>query len=121
MAIPGYISSQLAALGGVPQRILTGVFEYVLSNLKIGAPEHQKRAANMQWYCLRATSPATPNETFSIEHGLTGAPYVLLPVLDPRVPGSSIDIAIPRAADDRRIFLACAVANAAVTVYVEGE
>lgn len=120
MAVPGYVSTQLAALGRDTQAVLGRVFEYVLSNLKIGPPEHQKRAANLQWYCLRSQAPAIANTEWSIEHGLSGIPYVCIPVLDPREVDSTTDLKITRAADAKRIYLSCGVANAPVTVYVEG-
>ena len=120
MAIPGYIGTQLAGLGKEAQGILTRVFEYVLGNLKFGAPETGKRALNFQWYCLTATAPATPDTEFSILHGLSSAPYLVLPVLDARVPASSVNVTVTKASDAKRIYLSCSIANAPITVYVEG-
>lgn len=121
MAVPGYVSSQLASLGAAAQGVLTRVFEYVLSNLKFGPPTHKKRASNFQIYCLQATSPATPGEEFSIEHGLASAPYLLFPALDLRQEfGGSVNVTPTRPSDEKRVYLSCTVANAPITVYVEG-
>lgn len=120
MAIPGYITTQLAALGKDAQGPLSRVFEYVLSNLKAGATDSGKRAANFQWYRLDAVSPATPGETFSVEHGLPSAPYFVLPFLDGRVAGGSVAVRIAAPSDAKRVYLTCDDANALVSVYVEG-
>ena len=66
MADIGYVESELGALPTDQKRSLVSAFRYVLSNLTLGAPEHQKRATNFQLYYLSSTTASDANAEFSI-------------------------------------------------------
>lgn len=121
MADPGYVKS---LLGGLPadQRSLFGqVFEYVLGNLRVGLPGHQKRAENTQWYELDITTPATANEEFTVAHGLNVVPRVAFPAIDLTTVGSGMaTLVTTRAADSKRLYLSSPSTNVALTLFVEG-
>lgn len=113
--------SQLAGIADEKtRRILITVFEYVLGNITLGAPEHQERAKNLQAYWLTGTSSTTANQEFSIAHGLNTAPKYAIPAVDL---GSSntktIRLQTTRPADSKRVYFASPETSANITLLVE--
>lgn len=122
MADKGYV---LTLLRGIPdartQSVLKEVFTHVLDNLRLGVPEHQTRAENMQQYWLQSTT-ATSTSEFSVQHGLVQTPRYALMVLELDRPGSKAGgLTVSRAADGSRIYLKADAGstNVPVTLLVE--
>ena len=120
MANIGYVRSLLGGLATQERRTFGDVFDYVLNNLRIGLPGHQKRAENLQLVQLNATTPGTAGEEFSIAHGIGAAPRVLFPCLDLHTVGAQlIPLQVSRAADENRVYFTSASTGATITVFVE--
>ena len=121
MAVSAYVET---ALGGLPAQVRSAfrvVFDYVLTSLRLGRPVVDRRAENMQWYFIQGTTPAVANEEFSIAHGLGRAPYVCLPVVPlDAVGGALVRLAVPRVADERRVYLTSPDVDAPVMLLIEG-
>jgi hypothetical protein len=120
LADSGYIRGQLGSFQGQQKTALETIFTYVLNNLRVGLPGNQKRAENLQWYQLDATTPASANEEFSIAHGLNAAPRLVVPVLDVTQTGNAfVPLAVTRPADAKRIYLESTFTNTPITIFVE--
>jgi hypothetical protein len=121
VADKGYVRSLLAAIPDAStKRVLTQAFEHVLDNIRIGVPEHQTRAVNLQAYWLNSTTPATANEEFSIAHGLPTTPHYAIPVLELDKPGAMVvPLEVARAADSKRIYLKSTSTSAPFLLLVE--
>ena len=106
MADLGYVKSQLTSVPDVPTRkALDNVFTHILGNIRVGVPEHQTRAVNLQAYFLQSTS-ASDTAEFSIAHGLPDAPHWGIILLDLSQPGAkAAGYTVSRAADGRRVYL----------------
>ena len=106
MADLGYLRSLLSGISDDPtRRILLTAFEHVLTDLRVGVPEHHVRATNLQLYFQMSTT-ASDTAEFSIAHGLAGAPHLAIPVLDLRQPGAKlVPLTVTKAADRRRVYL----------------
>lgn len=122
MATSSYAKS---LLGGIPSELksaFTRVMEYIFDgNLRFGAIDHQQRAENFAGVFLNSTTAATANQEFSMLHGLTRVPNVVIPVLDPRAVNARLigDLTISRAADEMRVYFTSASTGAAFTIYLE--
>ncbi len=120
MANPGYIKGLLGFLPSDSRRVFGVIFDYLLGNLRVGLPGHQKRAENLAWVQLDGTTPAVADTEFSIEHGIETAPRVLFPCVDLTTVGAKlIPLSVTRAADNRRVYLSNSSTSAAFTVFVE--
>lgn len=120
MASAGYVDRLLTAVETGLQRVLKEVFRYILTSLRFGPFEHQTRCENFQAYYLEGTTPATANQEFSIVHGLSRAPYLVVPVMPLNAVGARIvPLEVSRAADATRIYLKSSVASAPITVIIE--
>lgn len=124
MASPSYVNSLMGGLDAALKRSLTFIFEYVLNNLRLGRPDAESdrtRAENFQWYYHEATTPSTPDEEFSVSHGIGREPYALIPVLNLQVVGSKmVRLTVTRLPDSRRVYLSSPDADAAIGFYLEG-
>src|SRR5688572_16937154 len=107
MADIGYVRSLLGSIPDTTTKsVLQRVFEHVLANIRLGVPEHQTRATNLQAYWMTATTPAVANQEFSIAHGLQATPHYAIPVLELDRPGAqTVPLEVTRAADKSRIYL----------------
>jgi hypothetical protein len=110
---------------GIPdattRRILIECFEEAVgkTGMVYGDPDHQRKATNHRGYFEVSTTAASTGE-FSIQHGLSVAPTLAIPVLDVGQPGAQlVPIEITRAADDRRIYLKSTSTGARITLLVE--
>ena len=120
MADPGYIRGLLGPFEGTQKSALETIFTYVLGNLRVGLPGNQKRADNLQWYQLDATTPAVANEEFSVAHGLQASPRLIVPVLDATQVGNAfVPLTVSRPADSRRVYLKSSSTSAPITIYIE--
>jgi len=112
-----------ASVGGVPSEIkkaLIDSFTYVLNDIRVGLPGHQKRATNLRWTQINGTTHTTANTEFSVVHGLGRVPVVIFPALDlSAVNGTMPTLTVSRAADAMRMYLTSASTGAAFTVFVE--
>lgn len=92
----------------------------ILAGRPIPNDSQQSRGANVRWFPLSATTPATPSEEFSILHHLSTIPYNLIPCLPlDQIGAQLVELSVPRAADAMRVYLSSPVANAPITVFVE--
>lgn len=122
MADLGYVKSQLKGIKDAQTRAaLDTIFTHVLGNIRIGVPEHQTRAENLQMYWLQSTTAASTGE-FSIAHGLGTTPHYAIPVLELDRVGSRVGgLTVSRAADASRVYLKADAGstNSPLTVLVE--
>lgn len=123
MADEGYVRSKLRGISNAgDKQILTDIFVYLMQNLRLGVPEHQQRATNLQAYWMQSTSASDTSE-FSIAHGLPNTPHYAIPVLELDRPGAKVvPMEVSRAADSRRIYLKVPAGStgAPFTLLVEG-
>lgn len=122
MATSSFAKSLLGGLPADLKSALGKVMEYILDgNLRFGAIDHQQRAENFAGIYLRSTTASVANQEFSIAHGLSRVPNVIVPVLDPRVVNSRLlgDLTISRAADVVRVYFTSASTGVAFCLYVE--
>lgn len=99
----------LTLLRGIPdpktRNTLEQVFTHFMTNIRIGVPEHQTRAVNLQAYWMQSTTASDTSE-FSITHGLLTAPHYAIPVLELDKVGSKAGgLTVSRVADQSRIYL----------------
>lgn len=110
-------------LGGLPDAVkktMGDVFTYVLPNLRVGLPGHQKPAENLAWIQLDGTTSSVALTEFSIPHGLQAAPRVAFPCLDLTSSGTQlIPLVCSRAADSRRVYFRSTSTSAAFTIFIE--
>ena len=122
MADKAYVLTLLRGITDQRTRVaLEQAFTHVMDNLRLGVPEHQTRAVNMQGYWLQSTTASDTSE-FSIAHGLLTAPHYAIPVLELDKVGSKAGgLTVSRAADAARIYLKADAGstNAPITVLVE--
>jgi hypothetical protein len=116
----GYLRTLLAGIkDDGTRRILISAFEHVLSNIRLGIPEHHVRATNLQAYWQQSTTASDTSE-FSIAHGLPSAPHWAIPMLDLSQPGAKAGgFTVSRAADSKRIYLKADSTSAPVTLLTE--
>lgn len=120
MANSGYVLGKLRGLPDNVKNALTDIFTYVLPDIRVGLPGHQKKAENLAWIQLDGVTSTTANQEFSIAHGLAMPPRVLFPCLDLTSSGTQmVPMVCSRAADARRVYLRSATASAAFTIFVE--
>lgn len=118
MADRGYVASLLRQVPN--SSALRGIFDYVLRNIRVGLPGHQKPAENFQWIQLNGTTPATANAEFAIAHGLGAAPSVAFPCLDLQTAGNEMpQLGTARSSDDSYIYLYSPSTSVSFTVFVE--
>lgn len=120
MADLGYVQSLLRQVSDdKTRRALEECFKHVLGNIRLGVPEHQTRAVNLQTYFLTSTTAASTGE-FSIVHGLGTAPHLAFQVVDLSQPGAKlIPLEVARAADAARIYLKSTSTSAPFWLCVE--
>ena len=120
MAAPSYVTSLLAGFPPDQKRALQSVFDYVLTNLRLGRCAAGTRAENLQVYAVTGRTPATPDTEFSLPHGLGRAPYLLVPVLAlDDVNSELVPLRVTRAPDASRVYLASSVGDAPFKVLLE--
>jgi len=121
MASKGYVATLLNPLEATVKKALGSVFDYTLDSWRFGPVTHQKRSENVQAYYANSTTPGTPNEEFSIVHGLGVTPYLVLPVLAlDQVGAKVVRLTNARAPDNRRVYLSSPDVDSAFTVLIEG-
>ena len=115
MADLGYVRSLIRGIPDEKTRsVLDQVMTHVLENIRLGVPDHQTRATNLQAYWQESTT-ATSTGEFSVAHGLPSAPNYAIPVLALGTPGSKAGfLTVSRAADARRIYVKCDAGSTAV-------
>jgi hypothetical protein len=114
MADIGGVKSFLGGLEADTKKALEGAFTYVLNNLRVGLPGHQKRGDNLQWIQLDGVTSSVANQEFSIAHGFA------FPCLDLTSSGTQlVNVTNARVADNRRVYLRSASTSAAFTIFIE--
>lgn len=118
MADRGYVASLLKPLAD--SRLLTQVTDYILRNLRVGLPGHQKPAENLQWIQLDGVTHATALGTVAIAHGLSEAPRVAFPCLDLTTANKQMPVLFTaRPADASYVYLGSPSTSASFTIFVE--
>lgn len=120
MADLGYVKSLLRQVADeTTRRALDQVFTHILGNLRVGVPEHQGRAVNLQMY-FEASTSATSTGEFTVAHGLGVTPHLAIPVLDVSQPGArTVPLEVSRAADNQRLYLKSTSTAAPMWLLVE--
>lgn len=121
MANIGAIQYVTGKLSSDIRKALDDIFGYALKNWRFGRPGDQVASENFKAVFLEATTHASADTEFSIEHGLETTPYLCIPVLNlSDVNCRIVDLKVTRAADDRRVYLSSSVTSAPIRLYVEG-
>lgn len=124
MATKGYVQSIVNRLDAKIKAALIQAFDYVLDNLRIGPVDvdqnSERKAENFRWYRFDATTPSTANTEFSIDHALNMTPTNVIPFLPVGSTGYQVvRLRVPRAADERRVYLQSSETNALVAILIE--
>jgi len=120
MATASYVASLLGGIDQSVRRVMTGVFDYVLGNLRFGSADHQTRAENFQMYAFAATTPAVADTEFSIVHGLRVVPKTVMPVMQLSAVGERmVRLKVTRVADTQRVYLSSPDTDAPIRVWIE--
>lgn len=131
MASFGNIDAMLSGVSDVGmQRILKGVFQYLLSNLRFGratgstsqsAASTAVPAENLNGGYFTATTPAVANREFTIPHNFGHAPYLLIPVVPlDQVGAAIVRLTVSRVADSSNVYLKSPETSQPIFVYLEG-
>jgi hypothetical protein len=121
MADKGYIKTLLAPVAdATTRRAVQQCFEYLMDNISLGTPEHQRRATNVRQYWMASTTTTSTGE-FTIVHGLGVTPRYAIPVVDISQPGAGlVPLVVTRAADSARIYLKSTSTSTPIVLLVEG-
>lgn len=130
MAAPGAIDTMLAGVSDVGlQRVLKGIFRYLLTNLRVGRATGSSQSAvsttvpseNLTGGFFTATTPAVANQEFTVPHNFGSTPYLLIPVapLD-QVSAAIVRLTVSRAADASNVYLKSPDVSQPFYVYLEG-
>ena len=121
MAQAQYVESLLGGIDRNTRRALRAVFDYVLSNLRVGRPTVGRREGNLQLYAIEGTTASVADTEFSIAHGLNTPPYLAFQVLSLQSEGSRmVRLRVTRVADSQRVYLSSPDTDAPVTLLIEG-
>ena len=122
MADQGYVESLLASMPDNDLRKMFGaVFRYVLKDVRFGRAESGEASKNFGGGFFTATTPATPNEEFSVAHSFGRPPYLLIPVLPlDQVGATIIPLRVERAADSAKVYLSSSESDQPIYIYLEG-
>lgn len=119
MSNVGYITTRLLGLPADTRKVLTEVFDYLVPNLRFGAPDTPK-SENFSAFYASSTTPSTANTEFSIAHGMARTPYLAIQVLDLNAVGAQIvPLTNSRAADQMRVYLKSTSTSAVITLLLE--
>ena len=119
MATTGYVEALLQGLPDDARRVLTQIFRYLVPNTRFGPVEDRTKSESFQAYFYTATTDASTGE-FSIQHGLSRVPYLVIPVLPlDQVGARTVPLEVTRAADAQRIYLKSTSTSAAFAIFVE--
>lgn len=123
MADLGYLNSIVNTLPQEMRKPILDIVTAIVKDIRFGHPQGEQPdpMTNIGGGFFHGTTPATPGDEFSIEHGFGRIPYLALPVLRLDAVGSSVvPVTVARAADVKRIYLTSTIANAPVSFAVEG-
>jgi hypothetical protein len=121
MADLGPIELMLTALPDTERRVLSGVFKYLLKDIRFGRAEANSPSTNFGGGFFSVTTPAVAGTEFTVAHSFGRVPYLCIPVLPLDSVGARIvPLEVSRAADAVRIYLKSTIADAPVLLYVEG-
>lgn len=123
MADFGSVAQEISGLPSEWRPIFLRIFQSVLRDLRIGHPTggDPDPLKNFGGGFYHATTPSVPGTEFSIAHGFGRTPYLIVPCLPLDVLGAQIvPVTVSRVADDRRIYLTSTVADAPISLIVEG-
>jgi hypothetical protein len=123
MADLGLISAEINALPPELRPIFTRIFTAMLTDLRFGHPKGAQPdpLKNFGGGFFQGTTAAMADTEFTIAHGFGRTPYLAWPVLPLDQVGTRlVDLAVTRAADDKRIYLSSSVTDAALTLAIEG-
>lgn len=131
MASFGNIDAMLTGVDDVGlQRVLKGVFRYLLTNLRLGratgstgqsAASTAIPSENLSGGFFTATTPGTANQEFTVPHNFGRAPYLLIPVIPLDQLGAAIvRLTVSRAADASNVYLKSPDTSQPVYMYLEG-
>lgn len=124
MADIGSIRQKLQALPKELRPVLIDVLTEILkTNIRFGHPtgDTNDPCVNMGGAFLHGTTPSSPGDEFTIAHNFGRAPYWAMPGMRLDSVGSStVPLTVSRAADERRIYLTSTIADAPVSLFVEG-
>lgn len=123
MADLGFIEAEIKSLPAQLQPTVLRIFRAFLKDIRFGHPEGSQPdpMTNMGGGFFHGTTPATPGDEFTIVHGFGRVPYLAIPVLRLDAVGSSIvPLTVSRVADDKRVYFTSTIANAPISLAIEG-
>lgn len=123
MAALGAIESEIKSLPVEMRATMLRIFRSFLKDIRFGHPtgDVPDPLVNMAGGFFHGTTPSTPGVEFSIAHGFGRVPYLAVPILRLDAVGSSIvPLTVSRAADDKRLYFTSTIADAPISLSVEG-
>ena len=123
MADLGVITQELNGLPAEYRATFRRIFQAILRDIRFGHPtgNNPDPMTNIGGGFYHTMTPSTPGDEFTISHGFGRVPYLLIPVLPLDTVGAQlVPLTVTRAADDRRIYLSSSVADAPISVAIEG-
>lgn len=123
MADLGRITALLNALPANLRAPMLEVMTVLCRDLRFGHAKQEQPdpCLNFGGGFFSGTTPTIANTEFSIAHGFGRVPYLALPVLPLDTVGArTVNLAVTRAADDKRVYLSSPSTDAYVTLIIEG-
>jgi hypothetical protein len=119
----GYIESEIKSLPVELRATMLRIFRAFLKDIRFGhaTGDVPDPLVNMAGGFFHATTPAVPGTEFTIAHGFGRVPYLAVPVLRLDAVGSSVvPLTVARAADEKRMYFTSTIADAPISLSIEG-
>lgn len=113
-------------INGLPVELRATVLDIVTilcKDLRFGHPQQMQPdpLTNFGGGFFTFTTPSTPGDEVAVAHGFGRIPYLLVPCLPLDTVGASlVPLTVTQAATAKNLYLSSSVADAEVTVIVEG-
>lgn len=117
MASKAYVESFINALPADIRYPIRSALWYLMDNWRLGTAA---RAENAQLYRVSSTTHATANTEFTVAHGLSAAPALVVQILDlSQVNSQMVPLTVSRAPDAKYLYLKSSSTSAPFTMMVE--
>lgn len=117
MASKGYVDGLINALPTDIRYPIRSAIWYLMDNWRFG---NATRAENAQLYRVSSTTASVANTEFTVPHGLSAAPSLILPFLDlTQINSQLVPLTVSRAADAKYLYLKSSSTSAPFSIFVE--
>ncbi len=119
----GSVESEINSLPVELRPTFLRIFRSILKDMRFGHPNGSGTdpCLNFGAGFFHGTTPSSPGDEFTIAHGFGRTPYLASPVLLLDTVGSSmVPLTVSRVADDKRVYFTSTIADAPVSLVIEG-